>query len=129
MSKYRKLTSHLASLDGRRRTVKFEEIEAIVEFSLPKSAYAYPAWWSNQTGEGHSQSTSWQSVGWRTTELDLANRKVTFIRQEPDYNERQHPSGADTRKSQDGLTIAEAKAGLSVYYDVPQSSVEITIKG
>jgi putative restriction endonuclease len=128
MSKYRKLTSHLASLDVRRWIAEFQEIEAVLEFPLPRSAYAYPAWWSNQASEGHSQSTSWQSIGWRTAELDLANRRVTFICQEPDPSERQ-PAGIAPRKNHDGLTISEAKAGLSVYYDVPESSIEIAIRG
>ena len=129
MSKYQKLASYLASLRGARWTAQFGEIEAILGFPLPMSARSYPAWWSNQASDGHSQSTSWQSIGWRTGELDLADQRVTFFRQGPAHDK---PSAvnATTRESRgDGLTIAEAKAGLSIYFGVPPESVEITIKG
>jgi hypothetical protein len=138
MSKYQKLTSHLSLLQGPRWTAPFREIETILGFSLPKSAYSYPAWWSNQAGEGHSQSVSWQSIGWRTGDLDLAARHVTFFRQLPNSHNLKaittDPHSGDnddsvSTEAKHGLTIAEAKAGLSVYFDVPPGNIEITIKG
>jgi hypothetical protein len=89
-SKYQKLTSYLASLDQSPRTFWFKEIEAILGFALPRSAFCYPAWWSNQTGDGHSQNVAWRSIGWRTANLNLAKQRVTFIRDvdEPDYEVR-----------------------------------------
>lgn len=128
MSKYEKLSAHLASLNDDEWTAEFKDIEAILGFALPRSARTYPAWWSNQTDEGHSQSASWKSVGWRTQKLDLSNKRLTFVRQQgPDTHQ---PSIAHDRNwHSGGLTIAEAKAGLSLHFGVPPESVEITIKG
>ena len=47
---------------------------------LPRSGFSYPAWWSNQTGAGHSQNVAWRSIGWRTANLNLAEQRVTFVR-------------------------------------------------
>ncbi len=127
MSKYRRLTEHLASLSSDDWTASFKELEKLLGFSLPKSAYAYPAWWSNQTDEGHSQSSAWQSIGWRTGELDLANERVSFSRQRAADPQKRVSVGSPTSKN--GLTIAEAKAGLAVFYGVSPDNVEITIRG
>jgi hypothetical protein len=120
---YRHLTKHLDSHHDSPRTFQFKEIEAILGFPLPKSARLYPAWWSNQVGNGHSQSAAWQSIGWRTGRLDLANERVTFFRKQA---EDERPAVSPVKK---GLTIAQAKAGLSAYYGVPPEDVAITIKG
>jgi hypothetical protein len=41
MSKYRKLTLHLAQLDRNEWRARFEEVERILEFRLCKSAGLY----------------------------------------------------------------------------------------
>jgi hypothetical protein len=128
MSKYRNLSSHLASLTAETWTARFREIEKILGFALPKSAYSYPAWWSNQAGPGHSQTAGWKAAGWRTGDLDLASQQVTFSRDLP----RREPAVRRidvAREDHKGLTIAEARAGLAAYFGVPPESVEITIKG
>jgi hypothetical protein len=129
MSKYQKLTSYLGLLKQPRWDAEFSEIERILGFHLPKSAYSYPAWWSNQAGDGHSQSRSWQSIGWQTGELVLARRRVSFFRQRHDKGEQSVVSTARSGGDGSGLTIAKAKAGLATYFGVPPESIEITIKG
>ena len=129
MSKYANLTSHLNALPAHQWKAQFSEIEAILGFSLPKSAYAYPAWWSNQAADGHSQSGSWQSIGWRTSDLDLATQHVTFVRND-DRRERTVAADPGARQPpRDGLTIAEAKRRLAIHFGVEPENVEITIKG
>ena len=81
MSKYEPLPQFLKSGDLFRVRLSFAEIEKILGFKLPKSAYAYEAWWSNNE-TGHSHARAWLSVGWRTEDVDLAGRKVTFTRSE-----------------------------------------------
>ena len=80
MGKYEPLARYLATLKGDSWTATFAEVESKLGFTLPRSAYEYPAWWSNQKGSGHSQKEGWQSVGWETGELDLGAQTVRFAR-------------------------------------------------
>jgi hypothetical protein len=127
--KYVGLTSHLSSLDTPHWTAQFSEIEEKVGCALPRSARTYPAWWSNQRGPGHSQSAAWQSIGWLTCDLDLANQRVTFVRREQAADEEQAVSPTSRMNQKHALTIAEAKAGLSATFGVPPDAIEITIRG
>jgi hypothetical protein len=79
MSKYEPLPQFLASVGGAARRMSFSEIERILGFKLPKSAYQHEAWWSNNA-TGHSHARAWLKFGWRTEAVDLAARKVTFQR-------------------------------------------------
>lgn len=125
MSKYENLTRYLGSLVLESWVANFDEIEAVLGFGLPHSAYNHPAWWANQAGAGHSQSRAWQDIGWKTASLDLKARQVTFMR--ADGADGVPPSqGIVAHK---GLSIAEARAGLAVYFGVPPESIEITIRG
>ncbi|MEI9851154.1 MAG: hypothetical protein WDN24_10300 [Sphingomonas sp.] len=83
MSRYQPLADFLAAQKSDRWDASFAEIEARLGFPLPKSAHSYPAWWANQSGGGHSQTTGWRSVGWRTAALDLAAKRVRFEREGP----------------------------------------------
>jgi hypothetical protein len=79
MSKYESLPQFLASTHGSIKRLNFAEIERILGFKLPKSAYEHEAWWSNNA-TGHSHARAWINAGWRTQDLDLTGRKVTFQR-------------------------------------------------
>ena len=58
----------------------FDEIEAVLRFTLPRSAREHQAWWSN-TRIGHTHAAAWLDAGWKTSALDLAGRRVTFVRE------------------------------------------------
>lgn len=79
MSKYEPLGQFLQSLDVKRLRMKFDAIERLIGFRLPSSAGRYEAWWSNND-TGHSHARVWVAAGWRTEEVDLAERQVTFRR-------------------------------------------------
>lgn len=80
MSKYQPLLQFLSSMSASPLRLSFRDVEAILGFSLPPSAFKHDAWWSNDE-EGHSQARGWLKAGWRTSTVDLATRKVTFERQ------------------------------------------------
>jgi hypothetical protein len=124
MSKYQKLASHLSSLKRDEWQASFEDIESVLGFSLPRSAYSYAAWWSNQQGEGHTQSLAWKSAGWRTGELDLGKKSIVFSRQ---AHSGKSTGGSTSPKA--GITIAEAKVGLAAFYGISPDNIEITIRG
>lgn len=141
MSKYEALKRHLQSLDADAWVAEFREIEAAIGAPLPDSAFKYPAWWSNQSGDGHTQNASWQEAGWRTAHLNLAERRVTFLRERPrrrgegsspERNGQSAPelsSGGHYKVDCVGLSIADAKAGLAAYFGISPDSIEITIRG
>jgi|SRR6185437_3366384 hypothetical protein len=79
MSKYEPLPQFLGAKSGTMHRLSFSEIERVVGFKLPKSAYEHEAWWSNNA-TGHSHARAWMKFGWRTEAVDLAARKVTFQR-------------------------------------------------
>ena len=118
MSKYRNLTLHLAGRDDEAWEATFEEVESVLGIPLPDSARQHRPWWANQ---GRAHSSAWQSAGWKTSNVDLDNEKVTFV-YAGDGVDRESP---DAPK----LTIAEAKAGLAANFNVPIDAVEITIRG
>jgi len=79
MGKYEPLGQFLRRRTHDRWSASFAEIEAVLGHALPKSARDYPAWWANQHGAGHSQ-TSWLDAGWKTCNVDLKRGRVDFER-------------------------------------------------
>jgi hypothetical protein len=117
-SKYSKLAEYLASLDAQQWTASFEQVERVLQFRLPQSAREHQAWWSNQM---RSQSLGWQLAGWKTTDLDLENERVTFV----------YVAGDDPRPEVphiEPMTIQDAKNGLAARFGVDPSQIEITIR-
>jgi hypothetical protein len=76
MGKYEPLAQFLERQRSTSVKLSFDRIEQMLGFRLPKSAYEYEAWWSNnETGHSHAR---WLRAGWRTTNVDLAGRSVVF---------------------------------------------------
>lgn len=80
--KYAPLYRFLKTQDRNEIPASFAEIEFVLGFELPDSARIHRPWWANQ-GEngGHSHALSWQMAGWKTSQVDLAEEKLVFIRQ------------------------------------------------
>lgn len=93
MSKYEPLPQFLKSVGGTVHRMSFSDIERILGFKLPKSAYAHEAWWSNNA-TGHSHARTWMEFGWRTESVDLKSRKVVFRR----TSETQPPGSSESKK-------------------------------
>jgi len=79
--KYAPLYNHLKGLSSKEYPATFEEIERILGFSLPDSARIHRPWWANQ-GErgGHSHALAWEMAGWKTSQVDMAGERLTFVR-------------------------------------------------
>lgn len=86
MGKYEPLEKLLRGRNPGRWRVSFPEIEKLLGFKLPQSALKYAAWWSNDE-TGHSHAKAWLDAGWRTEEVDLAGRKLTFAKMRADDKE------------------------------------------
>ncbi len=79
--KYEPLKRHLeGAYDRDELRLAFDEIEAVLGFALPRSAREHQAWWSN-TRIGHTHAAAWLDAGWKTSALDLAGHRVSFVRE------------------------------------------------
>lgn len=80
MGKYEPLKHFLTNASDDSIDADFAQVERILGFDLPKSAYRHQAWWANELHGSHSHARSWQEAGWETSRVDLASRKVCFKR-------------------------------------------------
>lgn len=85
MSKYQPLTGFLRSRSTEQVPMTFAEIEKVLGFRLPSSAYEYPAWWANDTGKSHVQARAWISAGYETEQVNQTARKLIFKRTGREY--------------------------------------------
>ncbi len=114
MGKYAPLTRFLREREEHSVTLSFAELEDILGFSLPESAYRYQSWWAN-SASGQSQIRGWKDAGWETRGVDLSGRKVTFVRVsgEPVANPAAVPRTSEPKASpapRPGATSANAPA-------------------
>ena len=83
MSKYNPLCNYLKNCDLKVVILEFEEIEEILGFVLPTSAYKYEWWWANEdvNTTNHSHCKSWQGAGYKVDRVDFSNRIVSFFKE------------------------------------------------
>lgn len=81
MSKYLPLANYLRSLRCNEAELTFQQIESIIESSLPKSAKKHPAFWANsRTKDSHKWAHHWIEAGWQVKKLAIDEQKVIFTR-------------------------------------------------
>jgi hypothetical protein len=81
MSKYAALGKFLAENKENRIDLTFSQVEEIIKFDLPSTAYQHGAWWANsRTKDSHTWAHIWISAGWKVSTHNLANQTVSFVR-------------------------------------------------
>ena len=80
--KYTPLEDYLRDLPKSQRevTLRFEEIERILNGKLPSSAYEDRRWWDHETAGNHVSQRAWINAGWRIESLDVNAKWVKFVR-------------------------------------------------
>lgn len=80
--KYTPLENHLRGLPESQRevTLGFEQIERILNFKLPPSAYEDRRWWDHETEGNHVNKRAWANAGWKIEILDVNAQWVKLIR-------------------------------------------------
>ena len=77
-SKYKALAEFLYTNWAARIELSYEQLEGILGFKLPESAYKLPqSYWANT--EYHTYAKSWLKLGYKTR-VDVENQKVVFER-------------------------------------------------
>ncbi len=122
MSKYDPLKNYLRQAPQSALTLKFSEIEQILGFDLPHSAYKYASWWAN-SARGGAHMKAWRDAGWEVSNIDLSGRRVTFRRRSgqpvrpvqpqaevisPQDSERETPQTSPVKKEGAGAATASA---------------------
>jgi len=79
MTKYAPLSEFLNHQPVDEVRLGFIDVEEILGAPLPRSAYEHQAWWANNP-EGHSHCRAWHDAGWKTENLNITGRTVTFRR-------------------------------------------------
>jgi hypothetical protein len=79
MSKYDALGTYLRNQRDDVIPMTFAEIEKVVGVKLPRSAFEYRPWWSNN--QSNSVMTKiWLDAGFRSASVDMAKQKLVFER-------------------------------------------------
>ncbi|WP_353227949.1 hypothetical protein [Novosphingobium sp.] len=83
MGKYDPLRRYLETRDDDSWEASLADVESVLGFALPNSAYTYYAWWANETSGSHSHAKSWQEAGWHTRDVNLKANQLRFERVRP----------------------------------------------
>lgn len=75
VGKYEPLSSLLKTCKKTELLLTFPEIEALLGFTLPPSAYKYQTWWANDTT--HSQARAWLNANWKVVHVNFG-KSVKF---------------------------------------------------
>lgn len=84
MGKYRRLTAFLEQLEQTRVTLSMAEMEQVLDFGLPASAYCHRSWWGNHR-QAHREA--WLDAGFKVDEVVMGSH-VTFSETREDRGER-----------------------------------------
>ena len=80
--KYSPLEKYLRELPESQRevTLRFEQIEDILNSKLPSSAYEDQRWWEHEKEGNHVNARAWTNAGWKIESLDVNKMRVKFVR-------------------------------------------------
>ncbi|MEO8354573.1 MAG: hypothetical protein ABI621_01535 [Chloroflexota bacterium] len=79
--KYAPLENYLRNLPESQRevTLGFEQIERILNDTLPASAYEQ-SWWDHEKEGNHVNARAWANAGWKVDSLDFNGKRVKLTR-------------------------------------------------
>ena len=82
VGKYIPLENYLRDLPKSQRevTLRFEQIERILNGKLPASAYEDRRWWDKEKEGNHVNARAWSNAGWKVEGLDVNGKWVKFVR-------------------------------------------------
>jgi len=80
--KYTPLENYLLDLPASQKEValSFEQIEGILKFKLPSSAYEDERWWMREKEGNHVNLRAWTNAGWKVESVDVNNKQARLVR-------------------------------------------------
>lgn len=61
-------------------TLRFDQIEGILNSKLPSSAYEDRRWWDHEKEGNYINARAWANAGWEVESLDVNKKWVKFVR-------------------------------------------------
>jgi len=81
MTKYEPLRTFLQNRKETTWQATFADVENVLGFELPQSAFVHRAWWANEISpKGSHVHAVWINAGWQTEQVDQARNRLTFRR-------------------------------------------------
>ncbi len=80
--KYTPLENYLLALPKSKREVmlSFEQIEGILKFKLPASAYEDERWWLRKKEGNHVHLRAWIQAGWKVGAVEVEKKLARLVR-------------------------------------------------
>ena len=80
--KYTPLENYLLALPKNKRevTLSFEQIEGILKFKLPASAYEDERWWLREKEGNHVHLRTWTHAGWKVESVEVDKKLARLVR-------------------------------------------------
>ena len=80
--KYTPLETYLLALPQSKKeiTLSFDQIEGILRFKLPASAYEDERWWLREKEGNHVSLRAWTNAGWKITSVEVNKKLARLIR-------------------------------------------------
>ncbi len=80
--KYTPLENYLRALPKSKKEVRlsFEQIEVILKFKLPSSAYEDERWWMHEKEGNHVNLRAWTNAGWRVESVEVNKKRARLVR-------------------------------------------------
>jgi hypothetical protein len=91
MGIYQPLSEYLKAAKTTHVVMTFQQIEDVLNRSLPPSSRAHRAWWANNPTD-HVQAKAWSAAGYVTDEVDLAAGRVVFAKNGAEAPPKRHPA-------------------------------------
>ena len=79
MRDYGKIAAYLAAQPEACVTLTFAEVGSLLGEPLPLAARVLYGWWVGGSRSQRDHAMIWQSVGWRTTAVDLYAETFSFV--------------------------------------------------
>lgn len=80
--KYIPLENYLRDLSASQKevTLSFEQIEGILKFKLPSSAYEDERWWLREKEGNHVNLRAWTNAGWKIENVEVNKKLARLVR-------------------------------------------------
>jgi len=96
MGKYEPLGEFLKKQPTSEVRMSFTEIERVIGGKLPPKAQHHRAWWSNSPSN-NVMTKAWLKAGFRSEQVDMAERKLVFRREKKVEPPKSVPEGKPGR--------------------------------